>query len=207
MKSTLLLMLLYMISFCAMANDQSILNTPEVKNYMDRLKRDFGYHSQERMLLISIAKQEMYLVQNDSVCETYRISSATEGVGSKAGSGKTPAGIHRVSEKFGEGAPLGTIFKARQSTGKIAPIITEPIDIPEDEVTTRILWLSGLEPGINKGGQVDSHKRFIYIHGTPEEGLIGQPASHGCIRMYNREVIELFSLIDIGTFVVILDDV
>lgn len=205
MRTAFVLSLLLVCSI-AIAESSLILENSQAKAYIQRLKKDFGYQSSERLLMISIAKQEMYLVQHDSICKTYRISSATEGVGSEAGSGKTPAGLHQITEKFGQDAASGAIFKARQNTGKVADIVKEPIDVPEDLVTSRILWLSGLEPGINKGGNVDSHQRYIYIHGTSEEGLIGQPASHGCIRMYNADVIELFELVETGCFVVIVDD-
>ena len=98
---------------------------------------------------------------------------------------------------------MNAILKGRVYTGKQAKIISEPVTTDIDLVTTRILRLSGLESGYNKGGNVDSFNRFIYIHGTPEEGLIGQPASHGCIRMYNKDVVELFELVPAGIKVLI----
>jgi len=99
---------------------------------------------------------------------------------------------------------LGAIFKARQNTGRIAQILTGADErSTADNVTTRILWLDGLEPGVNKGGNVDSYERYIYIHGTDEEGRLGNPASHGCIRMRNADVIDLFNRVDEDTLVVI----
>lgn len=182
---------------------QAPTDNKAISQYLDRLVNDFGYKADERAILISIAKQELYLVKLSKVEKCYSISSAIAGVGSAAGSGKTPLGVHRVSDKFGDGAAIGAIFRGRQNTGKIADIITEPLDVEEDDVTTRVIWLDGLEPGINKGGNVDSKSRYIYIHGTPEEGLIGKPASHGCIRMYNKDVVELFAMIKVGTKVLI----
>lgn len=175
-----------------------------IEEHISRLKNEFGYNDADPAVLVNIAKQELCLVRNGVVEKSYKISSAKAGVGSLAGSGKTPLGVHQVSEMFGDGAAIGSIFKARQNTGKIATIIKEPIDVPEDEVTTRVIWLDGLEPGLNKGGNVDSKSRYIYIHGTPEEGLIGQPASHGCVRMYNKDVVELFGMIEVGCLVMFI---
>jgi len=105
-----------------------------------------------------------------------------------------------IAQKIGDGAPLNTIFKSRKNTGKIADIDQQS---DEDYVTSRILWLKGLEPGHNAGPGVDSFARYIYIHGTHEENLIGQPASHGCIRMRNQDVLELFERVQEGTEVLI----
>ena len=116
---------------------------------------------------------------------------------------KTPLGAHVISEKIGKGAKIGSVFKARKFTGEVVEPITERIDIKEDVITTRILWLDGLEKGRNKGGNVDSKSRYIYIHGTAEEGLIGEPASLGCIRMKNMDVIKLFNRVRKGTQVLI----
>jgi hypothetical protein len=127
-------------------------------------------------------------------------------LGAQSGSGQTPTGLHRIAQRYGAGAPLGTIFEGRRNTGRQAELLEQPVDVPEDHVTTRILWLEGLEPGVNRGGALDSHDRYIYIHGTPEEGLLGRPASHGCIRMGNEAVIELFRQVRVGTLVHIMPD-
>lgn len=153
--------------------------------------------------VVSIEAQKIYLMQDGRLLKTYPVSTSAFGPGAQEGSNQTPLGLHRISDKFGEGEPSGMIFKARKPTGRIATIITDPVDVPEDDVTTRVLWLEGLEPGVNQGGKVDSHKRFIYIHGTPEEGLIGRPASHGCVRMLNADVIDLFGKLPEGTLVYI----
>lgn len=134
----------------------------------------------------------------------YPVSTSKYGIGSEAGSFKTPLGKHRVAEKIGAGAPMHTIFKERVNTGKLAAIDRTLKGAPYDDVTTRVLWLEGLEPGLNRGKGIDSKERFIYIHGTPSEGLIGRPASNGCVRMYNRDVIELFNLVPEGTPVTIV---
>lgn len=171
---------------------------------LDRLKKDFGYQPQKPVVFVSVKDQTLYLIKNDSLINSYKISTSKYGIGAQKGSNQTPLGVHSISRKFGRGAAKGAIFKARQNTGKIANIITEAKDDKEDYVTSRVMWLEGLEPGINKGGNVDSYQRYIYIHGTHEEGLIGGPASHGCIRMLNDDVIELFDLVEEGTFVVII---
>lgn len=167
------------------------------------LRERFPEYAQNKIALVDVGKQSMSIYQGDQKLGEFPVSTATKGVGSKAGSDKTPLGAHRISQKFGDDARKGTIFQARQNTGAIADIITEPKDIPTDYVTTRVLWLDGLEPGKNKGGNVDSQSRFIYIHGTPEEGLIGKPASHGCIRMKNDDVIKVYQLLDTDTLVYI----
>ena len=157
------------------------------------------------ILVVSLQEQCMYVLNGDSVIRQYEISGAALGAGNQSGSNQTPLGLHRIKEKHGDDVPLGGIMKSRQFTGEVARIYTDPTDVEEDHVTTRVLWLEGMEPGKNKGGNVDSYQRYIYIHGTPEEGLIGQPASHGCIRMYNEEVIELYNASETGRLVLILN--
>ena len=126
----------------------------------------------------------------------YSISSSYYGTGSQENSLKTPLGRHEIYKKIGNDLPVNAILKGRVWSGAIADIIEEPLDTDFDHVTSRILWLDGLEIGKNKGKGIDSRDRYIYIHGTAEEGLIGKPASDGCIRMYNEDVIELFDLVD-----------
>ena len=152
-------------------------------------------------IIIDASDQRLYLFERNQLKLEFPVSTSAIGVGSAAGSNRTPLGLHRIAEKFGDGEPIGMIFKARQPTGQLADIQTKPIKGDGDDVTTRIMWLQGLQPGINEGKGVDSHARYIYIHGTPEEGLIGQPESHGCIRMNNTQVIELFNQVPVGTLV------
>ncbi|HHC73481.1 MAG TPA: L,D-transpeptidase [Thiothrix sp.] len=170
---------------------------------VQRLQQQHPNYAKNGVLLVDVSEQMMYVFRGNSPMQKFPISTATKGEGSQAGSDKTPLGAHRVSERYGDGAPLGTIFKARQNTGKIAEIITEPKDVKHDYVTTRILWLDGLEAGKNKGQGIDSHDRYIYIHGTAEEGLIGQKASHGCIRMKNADVVKLYQQIPVDALVYI----
>lgn len=157
----------------------------------------------ESKIEVSISKQQLYLhcyYHDREESKTYPISTSKYGIGSEAGSNKTPLGEHRIENKIGDNAPKGMIFKARRATGQIAEMNAQGVG---DLITTRILWLKGLESGVNSGRGIDSYRRYIYIHGTVEENKIGQPASHGCIRMYNDDVIELFDLVTEGTKVYI----
>ena len=148
---------------------------------------------------ISISEQKLFLIDNKSVIKTYLISSSKYGEGSKVNSFKTPLGKHVVKRKIGKDMPLGARFIGRIFSGEIYPIYdTDQVLVEDDVVQTRILWLDGLEDGINKGEGVDSYSRYIYIHGTPEEWLLGEKASKGCIRMSNKDVIELFNLVEEG---------
>ncbi len=158
----------------------------------------------ESKIEIDISEQKLYLFcryeNGNEEVKTYPVSTSKYGIGSEAGSNKTPLGLHRIKNKIGDGAPQGMIFKARQSTERIAKMNVVGAG---DLVTTRIMWLKGLEPGKNSGRGIDSYRRYIYIHGTAEENKIGQPASHGCIRMYNSDVIDLFERVTEGTEVYI----
>jgi hypothetical protein len=116
---------------------------------------------------------------------------------------KTPTGMHRIAEKIGSDSDINTIFKGRVDTHCQATVVHEPHSQDEDLITSRILWLTGIEEGKNLGEGISSYERYIYIHGTPEEGLIGKPVSHGCIRMRNQDVIELFDQVDVDTLVLI----
>jgi L,D-transpeptidase YbiS len=142
---------------------------------------------------ISIRRQRLTLKRGRKTLRTYPISSSRFGLGTKEASMKTPIGRFRIAEKIGHGEPAGTIFRSR------VPLKPgDPLPKTEDFVTSRILWLDGLEKR-----NANTHDRFIYIHGTKHEDKIGTPDSHGCIRMRNDDVIELFDLVDQGTPVTI----
>lgn len=147
---------------------------------------------------ISIAEQLLRIVEGDKVLKTYPVSTAKNGPGEQRGSECTPTGWHRIRAKIGAGQPMYTVFKARRPTGEIyTPELGR--QYPErDWILTRILWLGGLEPGKNRYGDVDSAWRYIYIHGCPDELLDGTPQSHGCIRMGNAAVLELFDTVAAG---------
>ena len=152
---------------------------------------------------VDISEQRLYLIENSLIKASYPISTSKYGEGSIENSFKTPLGKHSIKEMIGEEAEINTIFTSRINTKRSATIIDQFEDTDNDYVTSRIMWLDGEEDGLNKGGNVDSFRRYIYIHGTHEEGLIGTKASHGCIRMFNYDVIELFNLVNIGTKVLI----
>ncbi|WP_299768190.1 L,D-transpeptidase [uncultured Pseudoteredinibacter sp.] len=153
-------------------------------------------------LLVSVVEQSCYLFDRDGkLLRSYAVSTAQRGISSQEGSFGTPTGLHCIRERIGADMPLGMCFKGRQATGEIACIENQapPCRTEGDFILSRIMWLEGLEPGVNQGQGIDSHERYIYIHGTNEEYLIGQAASHGCIRMRNHDVIELFDLLLCGT--------
>lgn len=176
-------------------------NSVPWKKSLKKLQAQFGLKSNQLVILISISKHNLYLVKGEKIVMTYPVSTSKYGIGNKEGSNKTPLGTHRISEKIGKGAGMGTIFKSGINTGKVAKIYPDSTDIQEDLITTRIMWLEGLKAGINKGKGIDSYERRIYIHGTSEEGLVGKSVSRGCIRMRNKDVIELFNLVAKGTLV------
>ena len=154
-------------------------------------------------IIIDISEQRLYLFEKEVLKQSFPVSTSSFGEGSIENSFKTPLGLHQIKSKIGTNVPINTIFIARENTNKKAKIINEKIDSADDFVTSRILWLDGLEIGKNKGSGVDSYDRYIYIHGTHEEGLIGEKASHGCIRMFNQDVIYLYDKVEEGTEVLI----
>ena len=147
------------------------------------------------MIIISITKQKLFHHRKSGVCYSYPVSTASNGAGNNQGSLQTPLGRHCIAKKIGADMPVFTAFKARQ------PFCTynSKTDNPNrDWILTRILWLSGCETGKNRRGKVDTYARYIYIHGTHEESKIGTPASHGCIRMRNDDMMELFEHVQVG---------
>lgn len=152
---------------------------------------------------IDISQQRLYLKQNDDLIKSYPISSSKYGEGSTENSNMTPLGLHVIKEKIGTDVPINTLFISRINTKRTVNIENTRNKTKDDHITSRILWLDGLEEGKNKGKGVDSYSRYIYIHGTHEEGLIGEKASHGCIRMLNNDVIDLYNYVNIGTKVYI----
>jgi len=185
---------LIFLSSCSTPKDIKYMNK---NNYLDKLESiDPSFKKNDILLYVDIDKQSMIHINKGKIQNVYPISSSSYGTGSKENSFKTPLGKHEIYKKIGYNLPENAILKGRVWNGAIADIIKEPIDTDFDHVTSRILWLDGLEIGKNKGKGIDSRNRFIYIHGTAEEGLIGKPASDGCIRMYNSDVIKLFDLVD-----------
>lgn len=149
---------------------------------------------------IDTARQELELFDASGACiRRYPVSTASNGVGERAGSHCTPRGRHRIRARIGAAAPSGAVFRGRRPTGEIWTPELAAANPGRDWILSRILWLCGEEPGFNRGGRFDSMRRYIYIHGTGEDQPMGEPLSHGCIRMRNRDVIELFELVSVGT--------
>jgi hypothetical protein len=152
---------------------------------------------------ISLTGQRLTLYRPGLVAEEFSISTAKNGPGERMNSFCTPCGAHVIAEKIGAGAAPGTVFVGRRPSGEIYAPELRAAHPDRDWILTRILWLAGLEPGRNQGGDVDSFQRYIYIHGSPADVPMGRPGSVGCIRMTNADVIRVFDQVEIGTPVLI----
>ena len=150
---------------------------------------------------VSINQQQLDLIHPSGVIKSYPVSAALKGIGQNKNSFQTPIGTHYIRAKIGKDLPALSIFEARRPTGRIWNKEDAESHPNHDWILSRILWLSGKELGVNRLGTIDTMQRYIYIHGTPDESQLGKPLSHGCIRMSNNDVIELFNLIPIGTIV------
>lgn len=148
---------------------------------------------------INLARQHLRLYEGATLLREYAVSTAAKGAGEKNGSLCTPRGRHRIRALIGHGAAPGAVFVSRRPTGEIYTPELAARYPHRDWILSRILWLSGLEPGRNRLRDVDTMRRYIYIHGTPDETRLGAPGSHGCVRMSNRDVIELFEQLAAGT--------
>jgi len=148
---------------------------------------------------ISLAAQRLTLLENNRIVANWPVSTAVKGAGEESGSEQTPRGRHIIRAKIGAGAPPGAVFVGRRPTGEICTPEVFAAQPVRDWILTRILWLSGLEPGRNRLGKVDTMRRYIYIHGCPDTVPLGTPGSHGCIRMRNAHIIELFERVVVGT--------
>lgn len=155
-------------------------------------------------LEVDISTQLMTLKKHDEVIRTYLVSTAKNGAGEKMNSGQTPRGRHVIRAKIGAHAPENAVFVARRPTGELYTPALRAQFPDRDWILTRIFWLSGLEPGKNRMGDVDTMRRYIYIHGTPDDVQMGVPGSKGCIRMRNQDIIELFDVIPAGTLINII---
>ena len=151
------------------------------------------------LLRIDLTTQRLILFDQTAGTISYPVSTARNGAGEDSGSGCTPRGRHRIRMKIGSGCPINTVFVARRPTGEVYTPELAAAHPGRDWILTRIIWLTGVEPGLNRGGGVDTLRRFIYIHGCPDSLPMGIPASHGCIRMANQDLIEVFDRVEIGT--------
>jgi hypothetical protein len=169
----------------------------------DIFTKRFPSINSEKYILVIPSKQMLFLISKGAAIFSYPVSTSKFGLGNQNDSFKTPPGLHYIADKIGEDMPKMTIFKGRRTL--VNNLTLTDLDLPEntdirnehfathdDVITSRILWLKGHEDGINKGGNIDSYSRYIYIHGTAHEDKIGTPDSHGCVRMNNDDVIELF---------------
>ena len=153
---------------------------------------------------VSVAKQQLSVFDEDGVLlHQYPVSTSKNGTGNRNGSEQTPLGLHRIKDKLGGAMPVNEVFIARVPHGSLEECIERGVSLPDDVIMSRIMWLEGMEPGRNQGGYVDTYQRYIYIHGTNDEANIGMPASIGCIRMCNNDIVELFRLVDVGSEVLI----
>lgn len=156
---------------------------------------------------VSVAAQSLKLFDDaGGLLREYLISTAAKGVGEQAGSYQTPRGKHRIRARIGDGLPLGAVLRGRRPTGEICTPELMAAQPDRDWILTRILWLCGEETGKNRGGQVDTMRRYVYIHGTPDSAVLGVPGSHGCIRMRNTDMVDLFNRVPVGTPVHISED-
>lgn len=204
-KLGFILLLFSVIAF----QKESIAHTspdPLVSFLKEYLKIKYTGVPFSKFIYVAAKRQRLYLIDGDSIIKSYRISTAENGIGNLSGSYQTPEGLHKVAEKVGDGLPLNTVIKSKIATNqKVMPIIKAKKD-GTDYITTRVIHLRGLEDGVNAGEDKDSYSRGIFIHGTQEEGLLGTAASKGCIRMSNKDIIDLFDSVEVGTFVIILNN-
>jgi lipoprotein-anchoring transpeptidase ErfK/SrfK len=155
-------------------------------------------------IMVLIAKQQLLLLDNGQIIGKYPVNTAKNGVGEQQDSGCTPRGKHQIRVKIGAGQATGRVFVGRRPSGEIYSPALDRAHPDRDWILSRILWLSGLEPGVNRLGNVDTMRRYIYIHGSPDCCVTTEPQSHGCIRMINKDIIDLFERVDTGTQVDIL---
>lgn len=175
------------------------MNLPEV---MIEAADSISLPLTEKIFLVSTSTQTAYLLKqveniekNYAIFRRYRCSTSKFGIGQNKGSNQTPLGLHKIAEKIGGDQPPRTVFKSRKPVGMLGQNIENP------SIVHRILWLQGLQPGLNAGGEVDSHERYIYIHGTPDDHTIGSPFSHGCVHLSEENLLDFFTLVNEGDLV------
>ncbi|HRJ51155.1 MAG TPA: L,D-transpeptidase family protein [Candidatus Thiothrix moscowensis] len=181
----------------------SASHLPDHTAVLTNLQVKYPAYYANGVFLVDDSEQRMYWYDSGELVRSYVISTAAKGLGAQAESEKTPPGAHRISTKIGKNAKRGAIFEKLTDTGRVAKIYTRPEYSVKALVLSRILRLDGLEPGKNKGGNVDTFNRMIYFHGTNKEGNLGKRASHGCIRMANDEIMDLFGRVSVDTLVYI----
>lgn len=185
---------------------------PRVPKMLALTARRLGIAPTRFLLVVNVTKQTLGLFEKcvrqprESSFPTYRfrksilVSTSAWGAGQNLNSSQTPLGLHRIARKIGDGQPIGTAFRSRRVVGLTWK------GLPDATIVHRILWLEGLEPGFNRGGKVDTFRRYIYIHGFGDELTLGRPCSHGCIHVAAAELLPLFDLLPIGTLVWIAEN-
>jgi hypothetical protein len=152
------------------------------------------------MLLVRISTATLQFFRKGALVKSYAVSTSKRPPSNIKGSSGTPSGLHEIAERIGAGQPPGTVFKSRVATGRHFSELPESLT-DTNLITSRILWLRGLEPGLNRGGEVDTYDRYVYIHGTNQEDKIGEPLSAGCVVMRNLDVVELYEEVRAGDLV------
>jgi hypothetical protein len=161
--------------------------------------------SERQHIVVDLGEQSLALFEGSRLARRWPVSTARNGAGERQGSECTPRGWHRIRLKVGAGCPPGAVFVARRPTGEIYSPELAACHPDRDWILSRILWLSGTEAGFNRGGDCDTLRRFIYIHGCPDSEPIGAPCSHGCVRMRNADIIELFDRVQTGCRVLLTE--
>lgn len=159
----------------------------------------------DRWLRIHLAAQDLEVLEEERVVARFSVSTAAKGPGERLGSEQTPRGRHQIREMIGAGAPMNAVLVGRQLTGETFTPELRAANPGRDWILSRVIWLDGLEEGRNRGGDLDTCARYIYIHGTPDDEPMGAPHSHGCIRMRNEDVVALFEEVGVGTVVEIVE--
>ena len=153
-------------------------------------------------VLVDIGAQRLDLLdETGRLGRSWSVSTASNGAGEVMHSECTPRGLHRIRAKIGAGCDANTVFVGRRPTGEVYSPVLKQRNPGRDWILSRIMWLCGMQPGFNRFGAVDTMRRYVYIHGCPDEDVMGVPSSHGCIKMHNADVIELFDLVAVGTLV------
>jgi hypothetical protein len=176
----------------------AVLSIDSYWESFNKTRSALGIKPADRVLLVRIQASTLQFIRAGNIVKSYVISTSRRPPSNVVNSLGTPCGLHEIAERIGGGQPAGMVFKARVPTGMHFSEMTEEKAGSGNLVTSRILWLRGLEPGINVGGEVDTYKRYVYIHGTQREDRIGSPISAGCILMRNTDIIELFDEVRTG---------
>jgi hypothetical protein len=172
---------------------------------VNKVALGLGIKPADRLLVVRIGAATLQFYQNGELVKSYTISTSRRPPSNVKHSLGTPRGLHEIAERIGSGQPPGMVFSSRIPTGRHFS------ELPDDEaasnlITSRILWLRGLEPGVNRGGEVDTYERYVYIHGTSREDRIGEAISAGCVLMRNLDIVELYEKVRTGDWVWIVDN-